>query len=192
MKVVALNGSPRLIGNTSNIIHEVSDELEKEGIETEHIQLYSSNLAMCNDCRSCEIRGDGRCILEDDDLNDIVDMMREADGLILASPCYYGACSAQMKIFLERAGMILEKGDKGLRRKVGGAFVVNAHDGGSMVYSQLVGWMLRNQMIVCGSLPAPVVTALNSPQYQNDKEGMKGVIGLAKEMAWAITKLNGL
>jgi multimeric flavodoxin WrbA len=163
-----------------------------EGIETEHVQLYSSRLSLCNDCRSCEIRGDGRCILEDDDLNEIVNMMREADGVILASPCYYGAYSAQMKIFLERAGLILEKGDKGLKRKVGGAIVVNAHEGGSMVYSQLVHWMLRNQMIVCGGMPAPVVTALNSPQYQNDKEGMKGVIGLAKEMAWVISKLNGL
>ncbi|MCL2147726.1 MAG: flavodoxin family protein [Methanomassiliicoccaceae archaeon] len=192
MKVIALNGSPRLIGNTSNILHEMSDELEKEGIETEHVQLYSMSLTPCNDCRSCEIRGDGRCILEDDGLNGIVDMMREADGVILASPCYYGACSSQMKVFLERAGMILEKGDRGLRRKVGGAVVVNAHEGGSMVYSQLAYWMLRNQMLVCGSLPASVVTALNSPQYQGDREGMRGVVGLAKEMAWAISRLNGL
>ena len=190
MKVIALNGSPRLIGNTSNILHDVADELEKEGIETEQIQLYSFDFEMCNDCRSCEIRGDGRCILEDDPLNDIVDAMRGADGIILASPCYYGSYSAQMKIFLERAGMILEKGDRGLKRKVGGAVVVNAHEGGSMVYSQLVHWMLKNQMIVCGGAPAPIVTALNSPQYQNDKEGMKGVISLAKEMAWAITQLS--
>jgi multimeric flavodoxin WrbA len=190
MKVIALNGSPRLLGNTSNILNEVFDELEKEGIEAEHISLYSVHLTPCNDCRSCEIRGDGRCILEDDDLNEIVDKMRDADGIILASPCYYGAYSAQMKIFLERAGLILEKGDKGLKRKVGGAIVVNAHEGGSMVYSQLVYWMLRNQMIVCGSTPGSIVTALNSPQYQDDKEGMKGVIGLAKEMAWAISKLN--
>jgi len=192
MKVIALNGSPRLLGNTGNILNEVFDELEKEGIETEHISLYSVHLTPCNDCRSCEIRGDGRCILEDDDLNDIVDRMREADGVILASPCYYGSYSAQMKIFLERAGMILETGDKGLKRKVGGAIVVNSHEGGSMVYSQLVYWMLRNQIIVCGSTPPSIVTALNSPQYQNDKEGMKGVVGLAKEMAWAISRLKGL
>jgi multimeric flavodoxin WrbA len=191
MKVIALNGSPRLVGNTSNILHEVLDEMEKEGIETEQIQLYSVGLTPCNDCRSCEIRGDGRCILEDDGLNDIVDKMREADGVILASPCYYGSYSAQMKIFLERAGMVLEKGDKGLKRKVGGAIVVNAHEGGSMVYSQLVYWMLRNQMVVCGGAPAPIVTALNSPQYQDDKEGMKGAIGMAREMAWAIINLSG-
>ncbi|MDR1404530.1 MAG: flavodoxin family protein [Candidatus Methanoplasma sp.] len=190
MKVIALNGSPRLVGNTGNILNGIFDEMEKEGIETEQIQLYSENLTPCNDCRSCEIRGDGRCILEDDSLNDIVDRMREADGLILASPCYYGTYSSQMKIFLERAGMILETGDMGLRRKVGGAVVVNAHEGGSMVYSQLVYWMLRNKMIVCGSTPAPIVAARNSPQYLNDREGMKGILSLAEEMAWAITDMN--
>lgn len=191
MKVIALNGSPRLIGNTSNILNEVLDEIEKEGIETEQIQLYSMDLTECNDCRSCEIRGDGRCILEGDPLNEIVDAMREADGIILASPCYYGSCSAQMRIFLERAGMALEKGDQGLKRKVGGALIVNAHEGGSMAYSQLTYWMLRNQMIVCGSTPPAIVTALNSPQYQEDKEGMKGTIGMAKEIAWTILRMNG-
>lgn len=191
MKVIALNGSPRLIGNTSNILNEVLDELEKEGIETEQIQLYSMDLTECNDCRSCEIRGDSRCILEDDPLNEIVEKIKEADGLILASPSYFGSCTSQMKIFLERAGLALEMGDSGFKRKVGGAIVVNAHEGGSMAYSQLVYWMLRNQMIVCGSTPPAIITALNSPQYQDDKEGMKGAIGLAKEMAWTILKLNG-
>ena len=86
MKIIALNGSPRLVGNTSNILNAMLDEMEKEGIETEQIQLYSMDLTPCNDCRSCEIRGDGRCILEDDELNEIVDKMMEADGVILASP----------------------------------------------------------------------------------------------------------
>ncbi len=192
MKIIALNGSPRLVGNTSNILNAMLDEMEKEGIETEQIQLYSMDLTPCNDCRSCEIRGDGRCILEDDELNEIVDKMREADGVILASPCYYGSYSSQMKIFLERAGMALEKGDMGLKHKIGGAMIVNAHEGGSMAYSQLVYWMLRNQMLVCGSNPVPIVTALNSPQYLEDKEGMKGAIGLAKEMARTILRINGL
>jgi Multimeric flavodoxin WrbA len=191
MKVVALNASPRLVGNTSNILNEVLDEIEKAGIETEQIHLYSFDMVPCNDCRSCEMRGDGRCILEDDALNEIVDAIRQADGLILASPCYYGACSTMMKLFMERAGMILEKGDKGLKGKVGGAVVVNAHEGGSMVYSQMVYWMLRNQMLVCGSNPPPIVSALNSPQYVDDKVGMKGVMDQAKEMASTILRLNG-
>ncbi|MDR2846655.1 MAG: flavodoxin family protein [Candidatus Methanoplasma sp.] len=191
MKVIALNGSPRLIGNTSNVLNDILDEIEKEGIETEQIQLYSYEFEQCNDCRSCEMRGDGRCIIEDG-LNEIVDELRSADGIILASPAYFGGCSSQMKIFMERAGLALWTGDKGLKRKVGTAVAVEAHDGGTTTYLQLVQWLLQNGIYVIGSSPLPVLKALNSPRYLEDKEGMKGVIDQAKEMALAILRLNGL
>ncbi len=191
MKVIALNASPRLVGNTSNILNDLLDKFEMEGIETEHIQLYSYEFDPCNDCRSCEMRGDGRCIMEGDGLNELVDKLREADGIILASPSYYGSCPAQMKIFLERAGLSLEMGDLGLQRKVGGAIVVNEHDGGSLVYSELVYWMLRNRMMVVGGRPAPIVRARNSPQYLDDTAGMKGVESMIQDMIWAILRING-
>lgn len=192
MKVIALNGSPRLVGNTSNVLNDILDEIGKEGIETEQVQLYSYNLIPCNDCRSCEMRGDGRCITEDDGLNDLMDELRDADGVILASPCYFGSCTAQMKIFMERAGLAFEMGDMGLKRKVGAAVVVNSHDGGSLAHSQMVSWMLRNQMIVCGGTPSQILVAHNPPQYLDDKQGMKGVISMAREMAWTILRLNGI
>lgn len=192
MKVIALNGSPRLIGNTTNILHDMLDEIEKEGIETEQIQLYECDMDPCNDCRSCEMRGDGRCIMEGDNLNEIVDELRAADGIILASPSYYGSATGQMRIFLERAGLIMEMGDMGLSGKVGAAVVVEAQDGGSMAYMQLVHWMLRNQMIVVGGTPSPVLTALNSPAYLEDKAGMKGLMSTARNMVRTILRLNGL
>ncbi len=191
MKVIALNGSPRLIGNTGNLLNDVLDEIEKEGIEVEQIHLYAMEIEPCNDCRSCEMRGDGRCIMEDG-VNDLIDRLREADGIILASPSYYGACSSKMKLLMERIGLPLEMGDMGLKRKVGAALVVNAHDGGSLAYMQMVNWMLRNEMIVVGGCPSPVLTALNSPQYLDDKMGMKGAISMAQDMAWTILRLNGL
>ncbi|MBP6021139.1 MAG: flavodoxin family protein [Candidatus Methanomethylophilaceae archaeon] len=191
MKVIAINGSPRLIGNTSNILGDIGGEFEKEGIEFEQVHLYSYDVDPCNDCRSCEIRGDGRCIMEDS-LNDLADELRKVDGVILASPAYYGACTTQMKLFMERVGLPMETGDMGLARKVGGALVVSAHDGASLAYSQMVGWMLRNRMFVVGGSPTPEIRALNSPQYLDDKAGMKGATGMAKEMAWLILRLNGL
>ena len=190
MKVIALNGSPRLLGNTSLIVMDMLDEFSKEGIETEHIQLFSYNFIPCNDCRSCEIRGDGRCIAEDDELNDIVDKLRDADGIIFASPAYYGSVTGHMKIFMERAGLPLEKGDMGLKRKVGGAIAVAAHDGASSAYSEMVNFMLRNQMIVCGSTPHTVFRALNPPQYSADKAAVKAVSILAKEMIWTMEQLQ--
>ncbi len=190
MKVIALNGSPRLLGNTSNIVMDILDEFSKEGIETEHIQLFSYDFTPCNDCRSCEIRGDGRCIHEDDELNEIMDRLREADGILLASPAYYGTVTSQMKVFFERAGLSFETGDMGLRRKVGGAVSVAAHDGAGMAYSEMVNFMLRNQMVVCGSTPQTVFRALNSPQYLEDKMAMRAVSTLVKETIWAMEQLQ--
>ena len=191
MKVIAINGSPRPIGNTSNILNEVQDMFEREGIEMEIIHIYEYRLVNCNVCLTCEIRGDGRCMDEDDGFNDILDRLRKADGVLMASPTYANACPSVLQTFMERAALVFGKGDLGLKGKVGGALAVCAHDGGSMVYNQMVDFMLRNGMVVCGSNPMPIVHALNSPQYEDDKQGMKGVKALVEGMTSLILRLNG-
>ncbi|MBE6523474.1 MAG: flavodoxin family protein [Thermoplasmata archaeon] len=191
MKIIAINGSPRPIGNTSNILNEVQDQFEKEGIEMEIINIYEYTLVNCNVCLTCEIRGDGRCMDEDDGLNDILDRLREADGILIASPTYSNACPSVLQTFLERAQLVYEKGDLGLNGKVGGAIAVCGHDGGSMVYNQVVDFLLRNGVNVCGSNPLPIVHALNSPQYEDDKKGMKGVHALVRNMSQLLLRLNG-
>ena len=191
MKIIAICGSPRPIGNTNNILNEVQDQFEREGIEMEIINIYEYNLMNCNVCLTCEIRGDGRCQDEDDGLNDILDRLRAADGLLIASPTYANACPSVLQTFLERAQLVFEKGDLGLKGKVGGAIAVCGHDGASIVYNQLVDFLLRNGMVVCGSNPLPIVHALNSPQYDDDKKGMKGVHALVENMTGLLLKLNG-
>ena len=191
MKIIAINGSPRPIGNTSNILNEVQDQFEREGIEMEIINIYEYNLMNCNVCLTCEIRGDGRCMDEDDGLNDILDRLRSADGLLLASPTYSNACPSVLQTFLERAALVFENGDLGLKGKVGGAFAVCGHDGASVVYNQLVDFMLRNGMCVCGANPLPIIHALNSPQYDDDVKGMKGVHAMVDNMAALLMRING-
>jgi len=191
MKIIAINGSPRPIGNTSNILNEMQDLFEKEGIEMEIINIYEYTLVNCNVCLTCEIRGDGRCMDEDDGLNDILDRLRAADGLILASPTYANACPSVLQTFLERAALVFEKGDLGLNGKVGGAFAVCGHDGGSLVYNQLVDFLLRNGMTVCGANPLPIIHALNSPQYDDDVKGMRGVHALVRNMTSLLMRING-
>lgn len=191
MKIIAINGSQRPIGNTSNILNEMQDAFEREGVEFEILSIYDYDLMICNSCLTCEIRGDGRCMDEDDGFNQILDKLREADGIVLASPTYAGACPAMMQAFLERATLVFTKGDLGLSGKVGGAVAVCGHDGASLVYNQLVDFMLRNGMVVCGSNPLPVFRALNSPQYSDDVQGMKGVSSLVKGMTSLLMRLNG-
>lgn len=191
MKIIAMNGSPRPIGNCSNILNEVQDAFEREGIEMEIIHLYEYNFTNCNVCMTCEIRGDGRCMDEDDGLNDLLDLMRGADGLFMIAPTYAGACPSVMQTFLERAALVFEKGDQGLAGKVGGAVAVCAHEGADLVYDQMVRFMLRNRMVVCGSNPMPIIRALNSPQYSDDVAGMRGVDSLVQNMTSLLMRING-
>lgn len=189
MKVVALNGSPRLLGNTSNALNVVLDELNKEGIDTEYIQVYEDHMNPCNHCSSCEVRGDGRCVAEDDNMNLYLDKMKAADGIILASPTYYGSCTAQLKIFLERAGLacMFDK-DRPLRGKVGAALVIQERNGGYAVYSELVNWMLSNEMTVVGTNPLCVINAKNPFDYENDEKGMKALKMMSKNIISELEK----
>ncbi|MBO4349072.1 MAG: flavodoxin family protein [Candidatus Methanomethylophilaceae archaeon] len=191
MKVLALNGSPRPLGNTTNILNDLQDEFEREGVEFELVHLYEYKFTNCNVCLTCEMRGDGRCMDEDDGFNPLLNRMRAADAILLASPTYAGACSSVMQTFLERAQLVFENGDLGLQGKVGGAIAVYSHQGGSLVYNQMVDFMLNNGMLVVGSNPLPIVHALNSPQYLDDRSGMKGVMGMVKNMVSALMRLNG-
>lgn len=191
MKVIALNGSPRPLGNTTNILNEMQDMFEREGIEFEIVHLYEYQFVNCNVCMTCEIRGDGRCMDEDDGFNQLLDRLRAADGIVMAAPTYANACPSVMQTFMERALLVFTKSDLGLAGKVGGAVAVCGHNGGSLVYNQLVDFMLSNGMLVAGSYPLPIFRALNSPGYADDTAAMKGVVRLVDNMVSTIMRFNG-
>ncbi len=190
MKVLVVNGSPRALGNVSNILHEVCDILGREGVETEEVHVYDYRLTECNACYTCEIRGDGRCADEEDGFNGIVDAMRAADGILIASPTYMNGCPSMLQNLLERAIMVTKNGGLPLRGKVGGAIVTCSHDGGALVYNQIVDFLLRGGMLAVGSYPLPIVRALHSPDYEDDAQGMRGVRALAEGMADALSRLG--
>ena len=190
MKVIVLNGSSRVVGNTSNIVLGVIDDLGREGIEAEQVQLYDYSFEPCNDCRSCEMRGDGRCMNEDDGMNDILDNMRSADGIIIASPAYAGAVPGVLRLFLERASLCLEKGDRGLRGKIGAVITVSEHDGAETAFNEITDWMLRCEMVVVGACPFPVFRALNSPAYEKDEGAMKGLKRLMENYTSLLSKIS--
>ncbi|MDR0335155.1 MAG: flavodoxin family protein [Methanomassiliicoccaceae archaeon] len=190
MKVIALNGSPRLIGNTSYAVTLILDEFAKEGLETEHIQMYGSAMTPCNDCGSCGIRGDGRCINEDDDMNAYLEKLTGADAVILAAPSYYGGIPGQMRILLERISLASSTCAAGnpLAHKTGGAIAVQGRDGGLSSYSEMVNFMLVNRMTVCGSTPLTILTGRKPSEVLNDTAGVSAVKGLAREMIRALTE----
>ena len=100
MKVVAFNGSPRKGGNTEILIKYVLGELKKEGIETELVQLAGKRIHGCIGCRKCFENKNRRCVIDDDIVNECVEKMIEANGIILGSPTYVTDVTSEMKALM--------------------------------------------------------------------------------------------
>ena len=123
MKVVAFNGSPRKNGNTSILIRSVLDVLNDQGIETETVQVGGKPIRGCIACYKCFENKDRHCSVGKDMLNDCIDRMLAADGIILGSPTYFACMSPEIKALIDRAGMVSIANGMMLRRKVGAAVV---------------------------------------------------------------------
>jgi multimeric flavodoxin WrbA len=101
MKVVAFNGSPRKDGNTATLLGAVLKELEGLGIETELVHLKGP-LSGCIACFKCYEKKDGKCALDKDIVNECIEKMREADGIILGSPTYFADLTPELPGLWER------------------------------------------------------------------------------------------
>jgi len=185
-----VNGSPRLIGNTSSALSTLLDELEKKGFETEQLQIYDEELLPCNACMSCRLRKDGRCINENDRLNEYLEKLYAAEAVILASPVYFGSITSQMKIFLERVGLCSRYGDQRLRRKAGVALVVQGARGGMMAHAELVNFLLDCQMVVCPSSECAVLTAEGPSDLEGDPRNLRIIKDLGREIDWLTGRLR--
>lgn len=98
MKVIGINSSARKDGNTAILMNKVFAELNKEGIETELIQLAGQVIEPCKACWACG--GKGNCVHRKDSFREILEKMKEADGILLGSPVYSANVSANMQALL--------------------------------------------------------------------------------------------
>ena len=123
MKVVAFNGSPRKEGNTYQSLQVVLEELKKESIETEIVQVGGKTIHGCTACYKCFENKDKECSIKDDELNSYLEKMIETDGIIIGSPVYFSNVTSEVKAFMDRAGLVARANDNLLKRKVGAAVV---------------------------------------------------------------------
>ncbi len=181
MKVVAFNGSPRKGGNTEQCLRVVEKELNAQGIELEIVSV-GANAKPCIACYHCLDTGSGHCI-QNDPVNEWIDKMAEADGIILASPVYYGGIAGGMKCFLDRA--FLAAGGC-LHHKVGAALVTLRRSGGLETYQQLNAYMNTMEMVLATSDYWQAAHGLNPGEVQQDTEGMEVMAKLGRNMAWLL------
>ena len=100
MKIVCLLGSPRKEGNSTLIAKRFSDTAEKLGAQVRTIALNELDYRGCQACMACKTKLD-RCVLSDD-LTEVLDAIRDADAVVLASPVYFWDVTGQVKTFLDR------------------------------------------------------------------------------------------
>ena len=190
MKVVAFNGSPRKGGNTEFLLKTVLNEIEKEGIETELIQVGGQVMRGCTACGWCRKSGEKRCVIDNDPLNGYLEKMREADAILLGSPTYFADLTPEMKALIDRAGYVMRPNSE-LRRKLGAAVVAARRGGAIHTFDSMNHFFLINEMLIVGSsywndgYGGPVGAV-----EENDTEGTDVARTLGRNMAWALARLR--
>jgi len=190
MKVIAFNGSARKDGNTAILINYVLSGLKTEGIETEVFTLSGRKIRGCTACKKCYETQDKRCAVKNDVLNECIEKMVEADGIILGSPTYFTDVSAEMKALIDRAGFVAKANGDMLRRKVGAAVVAVRRAGSTHAFTTMNNFFLISQMIIPGSNYWNMGIGLDKGDVESDSEGIGTMKLLGENMAWLLKKLK--
>ncbi|MBC8875662.1 MAG: flavodoxin family protein [Planctomycetes bacterium] len=190
MKVLGISGSPRSGGNTELLIQTALKELESEGLETEFISLADREIRPCDGCAACVGMNPPACVQDDPGFEGIIDAFREADGILVGSPVYFGSATPQTMALLDRVGYVSYRNDKFLRHKVGAAIVVARRAGQNFTFAQLNYFFLINEMFVPGSTYWNIAIGKEKGEVASDEEGMQTVKNLAGNMAFLLRKLH--
>ena len=192
MIVVAFNGSARKDGNTAILMNLALDELKREGIETEMIQLAGQKVSGCIACYQCMENKDGQCAVHTDRVNEYIEKMQKAEGILLGSPTYIADITTNLKALLERSTIVCKaNGGNMFQRKVGAGIVAVRRAGAIHAFSSLNLFFLINQMIVVGSSYWNIGIGRNVGEVNNDNEGLQTMKTLGQNMAWLMKKLRG-
>ena len=186
MKVVAFNGSPKKEGNTRLALGIVAEELEKSGIETEIVQVGSHVIRGCMACGACGRNRNEQCVFGEDGVNDWIQKMKEADGILLGTPVHYASVGATLKAFLDRAFYVAGKNGGLFRHKVGAGIAVVRRSGGLTAFNQLNHYLQYAEMIIPTSNYWSVIHGTVPGDVLKDEEGVQIMRVLGRNMAWAL------
>lgn len=189
IRILAIVGSPRIGGNTEILASEALKAAAEEGVETEMVRLAEKEVKPCDACLSCRVTRDCRIR---DDFQGIFDKMVEADGIILATPVYFGSATPQIMALIDRAGYLSMARGRVFENKVGGGIVVARRAGQNFTLAQLIFFFLHQGMIVPGSTYWTIAFGREKGDVVKDVEGVNTVRNMAKKMVWLIRKIKGI
>lgn len=183
MKVLMINGSPRINGNTSIALNEMEQVFLKEGIESEIVQIGNKDIRGCIACASCKERG--RCVF-DDVVNQLAPKFEEADGLVIASPVYFASANATLIACLDRL-FYSTPFDKTM--KVGASVTIARRGGCSATFDELNKYFTISGMPVASSQYWNSVHGRGVGEAAQDAEGLQTMRVLARNMSFLMKSI---
>lgn len=190
MRVLAINGSARKDGNTAILVNIIFEELNREGIETEMIQLARQVIEPCKACWGCAKKTN--CVHRNDNFQEYFEKMKNADGIILASPVYSANISSNLQAFLERASVISDMHrDKNLFKYKAGASVCALRRGGALnAIDAMNHFLIIQDMFLAGSSYWTFAFGKDIEDVKNDEEGIKTIKNLGINIAYLMKALD--
>lgn len=183
MKVLMINGSPRKDGNTAIALQEMKKIFQTEGIEVETVQIGDKDVRGCIACYFC--KKNGKCVF-DDIVNEVAPKFKEADGLVIASPVYYGSANGTLISFLDRL-FYSTPFDKTM--KVGASVVVARRSGITATFDELNKYFTISGMPVASSQYWNGVHGREVGEAVQDEEGLQTMRVLARNMAFLMKSI---
>lgn len=188
MKVLAINGSSRKNGNTAIALNTILEELEKQEIETEMIQLAGTTINPCKACFTCG--GKNNCTFNNDIFAEIFEKMVNSDGIILGSPVYSADVSSNIKALIDRGAVVADMNPQILKHKIGASVVACRRGGALNAIDTLNHFFLNHEMFVVGSTYWNMVYGQMPGDVKNDEEGMANMRNLGENMAYLLKKIK--
>lgn len=186
MKVVAFNGSIHPNGNTSFAIETVAKELRNEGIDVEIFTIGGDEILGCKACGACFKTRNEECIIKTDKVNEYIQQIKNADGIIIGSPVHYTGITATMKCFLDRAFYVAGANGSLFRHKVGASVVAVRRSGGMTAFQQLNNYINYCEMLMPSTNYWPIIHGRVDGEAVQDNEGTQAMRVLGKNMAWIL------
>ena len=184
MYAVAINGSPRKGGNTEQLLNEVLGQLKDGGWETEIVKVGGTDIRGCIACNQCFENQDNKCTLEKDNFNEVYAKMIKADAMILGSPTYFAAVSADLKALIERAGVVALANNHAFAGKIGAAVVAVRRGGATHVYDTINHMFQMSRMIIPCSTYWNMGCGFDKGDVRDDEEGLANMRHLGKSIDW--------
>ena len=181
MKVVLINGSPHRKGNTFIALSEVAGALEKEGVQTEIIQLGIKAVQGCIACNKCAELG--HCVFQDTLYNQVREALQEADGIVVGSPVYYAGPNGALCALLDR---VFYSCSELLAYKAGASVAVCRRGGASATFDRLNKYFTILNMPVVSSQYWNSVHGMRPGDATEDAEGLQTMRMLGRNMAWLL------